>query len=106
MYCAQFIFKPGTYDEQFHKFDNEIEAFVLTIDGFRGAEHWLSLDGEIKNSMYYFDTMDAVKTLSKYPAHLEAKKLYKNWYDGYQIVVSEVLSIYGDNTIKTIAQTS
>jgi antibiotic biosynthesis monooxygenase (ABM) superfamily enzyme len=33
---AQFIFKPGTYDEEFHRLDAEIEAYVATIPGFLG----------------------------------------------------------------------
>ncbi len=60
MISAQFIFKPGTYDEEFHRLDAEIEAYVATIPGFLGAEKWVSFDGQIKNSMYYFETMDAM----------------------------------------------
>ena len=44
MISAQFIFKPGTYDDEFHKLDAEIEAFVATIPGFLGAESWVGLD--------------------------------------------------------------
>ena len=78
---AQFIFKPGTYDDEFHKLDAEIEAFVATIPGFLGAEKWVGID-----------------------AHREAKGKYKNWYDGYQIVVSEIKKSYGDGAIETLAK--
>jgi antibiotic biosynthesis monooxygenase (ABM) superfamily enzyme len=70
---AQFIFKPGTYDDEFHRLDAEIEAYVATIPGFLGAEKWVSFDGQTKNSMYYFETMDAMFQLSRFDAHREAK---------------------------------
>jgi hypothetical protein len=65
---AQFIFKPGTYDDEFHRLDAEIEAYVATIPGFLGAEKWVSFDGQTKNSMYYFETMDAMYRLSGFEA--------------------------------------
>ena len=104
MFSAQFIFKPGTYDDEFHKLDAEIEAFVATIDGYLGVEPWVSPDGATRNSIYYFETMDAVVELSRYPAHREAKGKYQNWYDGYQIVISEVVRSYGDGGVETIAR--
>ncbi len=104
MISAQFIFKPGTYDEEFHLLDAEIEAYVATIPGFLGAEKWVSHDGQTKNSMYYFETMDAMFQLSRFDVHREAKGKYQNWYDGFQIVVSEIKKSYGDGAIETIAK--
>lgn len=101
---AQFIFKPGTYDEEFHRLDVEIEAYVATIPGFLGVEKWISFDGQTKNSMYYFESIDAMFQLSRFDAHREAKGKYQNWYDGYQIVVSEIKKSYGDGAIETIAK--
>ena len=59
----------------------------------------MSFDGTTKNSMYYFETMDAMFELSRYDAHREAKGKYQNWYDGYQIVVSEVTASYGNGRL-------
>ena len=103
MFSAQFIFKPSTYDDEFHRLDAEIEAYVATIDGYLGVERWVSPDQTTKNSIYYFETMAAVTELAKYPAHVEAKGQYQRWYDGYQIVISEVLRSYGDRAIESIA---
>jgi antibiotic biosynthesis monooxygenase (ABM) superfamily enzyme len=47
---AHFIFKPATYDDEFHRLDAEIEAYVATIPGFLGVEKWVSFDGQTKNS--------------------------------------------------------
>lgn len=104
MFSAQFIFKPGTYDDEFHRLDAEIEQFTATINGYLGVERWVSDDGTTRNSIYYFESMDAVTELSRYPTHREAKGKYQNWYDGYQIVVSEIKKSYGDGAIETIAK--
>jgi heme-degrading monooxygenase HmoA len=104
MFSAPFIFKPRTYDEEFHRLDTEIEAYVATIPGFLGAEKWVSFDGQTKNSMYYFETMDAMFQLSRFDAHREGKGKCQNWYDGYQIVFSEIKKSYGDGAIETIAK--
>ena len=104
MISAQFIFKPGTYDDEFHRLDAEIEAYGATIPEFLGVEKWVSFDGQTNNSMYYFETMDEMFQLSRSDAHREAKGKYQNWYDGYPIVVSEIVKSYGDVAIESIAK--
>jgi hypothetical protein len=78
---AQFIFKHGTHDDEFQRLDALIEAYVATIPGLSGAEKWVS-----------FNT------------HREAKGKYQNWYDGCQIVVSEIKKSCGDGAIEMIAK--
>jgi hypothetical protein len=51
---------------------------VATIPGFLGAEKWVSFDDQTKNSMYYFETMDAMFQLSRFDAHREAKGNIRN----------------------------
>jgi heme-degrading monooxygenase HmoA len=99
MYSAAFIFKPGTYDDEFHRLNNLIDAAAIATEGYLGAETWKSPDGDILNAIYYWETLEALQVFSKHPTHLEAKKQYSRWYDGYHIVISEVLRSYGDNTI-------
>ena len=96
MISASFIFSPGNYDEEFHALDGKIEAFASSLSGFIGVDRWVSEDGKSRNSIYYFDGMDSVKELSRYPEHLVAKENYRKWYLGYQIVVAEVVGSYGD----------
>ena len=41
MICVQFIFKPGTYDEDFHRLDGQIDDYARTLparDPERSAE--------------------------------------------------------------------
>ena len=100
MLCAQFIFRPGSYDAEFHTLDDEIEAFAQSLDGYVGVDRWVSDDGASRNSIYYFRDRDAMNLLARYPSHLVAKREYARWYDGYQIVLSEVVGSYGDGRIE------
>lgn len=99
MYSAAFIFKPGTYDDEFHRLNALVDEAARATPGYIGAESWLSPDGQVRNATYYWDSLEALKAFSRNPHHLEAKRQYSRWYDGYHIVVSEVLRSYGDGTI-------
>ena len=99
MINCQFIFRPGTYDDDFHDLDGRIDAFARSLPGFRTVETWRSEDGSVVNASYWFDDMASVRELSQYPAHLEAKGQNQRWYDGYQIIVSEVTATYGDGRL-------
>lgn len=99
MICCQFIFKPGTYDDEFTALDTEIEAFAKSLDGYIGVDRWYRTEQGEQNSIYYFDTAETVSVFSKFPEHLTAKREYARWYDGYQIVISEVSVARGDGGI-------
>lgn len=99
MYSAAFIFRPGTYDDEFHRLNGLIDEAARNTDGYIGAETWRSADGKIFNATYYWESLEALRSFSRNPHHLEAKKQYSNWYDGYHIVISEVVRSYGDGTI-------
>ena len=99
MFSAAFIFRPGTYDDEFHRLNKLIGAAAEANHGFLGSETWQSFDGKTLNATYYWESLDALKEFSVNPIHLDAKKQYGRWYDGYHIVVSEVIRSYGDNTI-------
>jgi heme-degrading monooxygenase HmoA len=101
---CQFIFKPGKYDEDFHRLDGQIDAFARSLPGFRATETWQSADGTVVNATYYFDDMASVRQLSQFPQHLEAKGQYQRWYDGYRIVISEVAASYGDDRLPHVTR--
>jgi heme-degrading monooxygenase HmoA len=96
MYIAQFIFKPGTYDQEFHRLNDLIDEVAKSLPGFVGAESWVSSDGSTRNASYYWSNLEDLKTFSRHPRHLEAKRQYTRWYEGFQIVISQVLQSYGD----------
>lgn len=100
MICAQFIFKPGTYDDDFHRLDQEIDAFARALPGFEKVETWQSADGKVVNAVYYFADEASLMELASFPRHLEAKGQVERWYDGYRIVVSRITTTYGDGRLE------
>lgn len=104
MFSAQFIFKPGVYDEEFHRLDQIIEAFATSLPGFLGVERWVSVSEEsLRNSIYYFEDMETIRTFARFADHREAKKKVDRWYEGYRIVIAEVNHAYGNGKLTTIA---
>lgn len=102
MICAQFIFKPGTYDEDFHLLDSQIDAYARTLRGFDHVEVWNSPDQTLVNAIYYFTDRKSLTQLATFPQHKEAQERVHRWYDAYQIVVSEVSATYGDGRLPAL----
>lgn len=99
MICCQFIFKPGTYDDDFHRLDGQIDAYARGLAGFVKVETWSAPEAGLVNAIYYFEDMAAVRQLAQFPQHLEAKGQVARWYDGYRIVVSQITATYGDDRL-------
>lgn len=99
MICCAFIFRPGSYDEDFYRLDNEIMEFCKGLDGYIKTEVWISPDGKTKNAMYYFEDMAAVKDLARYQTHVQAKVQSERWYEGFRVEVFELQRAYGDSTL-------
>lgn len=99
MICCQFIFRPGTYDDDFHRLDGQIDAHARGLPGFDHVEKWVAPEGGVVNAVYYFTDMESVRELARFPQHREAKDQVQRWYDGYRIVVSEVTATYGDGQL-------
>ena len=99
MYSASFIFKPGTFDDEFHRLNGLIDQAAIATEGYLGAETWQSPDGACLNAIYYWESLESLHQFSTNPHHLEAKKQYSRWYDGYHIVVAEIIRSYGDDTV-------
>lgn len=102
MYSAAFIFEPGQYDDEFHRLNDIIYAVAKSLPGFLGVDSWQSTSGSLRNVTYFWSDLETLKTFSAHPAHQEAKRQYARWYQGYHIVVSQVLRSYGDGALKHI----
>ena len=99
MICVQFIFKPGTYDDDFHRLDDQIGRYARGLPGFDHVVTWHSEEGGLVNAMYYFADQKSLAQLARFPQHREAKSRVERWYDGYRIVVTEVKATYGDGRL-------
>ena len=56
MICVQFIFKPGTYDDDFHRLDAQIDAYARSLPGYDHVETWHSKEGGLVS--VYMDIRD------------------------------------------------
>ena len=102
MYCASFIWEPGSYDSEFHRLNNAIDEIARSLPGYLGVESWRNADGSRKCVNYYWTDLETLKLFSVHPTHQEAKRQYLRWYTGYHIVISEVIRSYGDGTLSHI----
>ena len=99
MYSATFIFAKRQFDPAFQQLDELIAQTARAISGYLGEEAWENLStGQVSN-VYYWASMEALETLIKHPAHLEAKARQGEWLAGYQVIVAQVLRSYGDAQI-------
>ncbi|HNL52173.1 MAG TPA: antibiotic biosynthesis monooxygenase [Actinomycetota bacterium] len=99
MYEISFIFRPGEYDDDFHRLDAEIDAIAQGTPGYIGSQTWYSEDRKVLNAVYGWEHLDNLKDFSRSAAHLQAKSEYQRWYLGYEVVVAEVISRYGDGRL-------
>lgn len=99
MYTATFTFAKGVFDDEFYAQDAEIAQLAKAIPGYLGEEAWENpLSGLIAN-VYYWESMEALQALIQHPAHIVAKERQAQWLNGYQIVIAEVVRVYGDGGI-------
>jgi heme-degrading monooxygenase HmoA len=99
MYTSTFTFAKREFDDEFHAIDNEIARIAKSIPGYLGEESWESASTALVSTVYYWETMDALEALIKNPVHVMAKQRQARWLNGYQVVIAEVLSSYGDGGI-------
>ena len=99
LYSATFIFSERNFDEAFHRLDREIATLARSIPGYLGEETWENPKTGLVSNVYYWETLEALQRLVQHPAHLEAKSRQADWLAGYQVVISEVLRVYGDKRL-------
>ncbi|OJB04353.1 antibiotic biosynthesis monooxygenase [Burkholderia ubonensis] len=101
MYASTFIFRPGQYDDEFHRLDRQIADIARAIPGYLGEETWERADAGLIQNVYYWESEEALQQLIRHPAHLEAKAKQARWLDGYRVVISKVIREYGDGNLAT-----
>ena len=99
MFSISFIFKPGTYDDEFRRLDAATQAVAESTEGYLGSETWWSDDRTMCNAIYYWADLAHLSDFAQATTHRAAKSAYDRWYDGYQVVVAEVRGAYGDGRL-------
>lgn len=99
MYSSTFTFAKGEFDDAFHKLDAQIAQLAQSIPGYLGEEVWKNPSTGLMANVYYWESMDALRALIQHPAHIVAKQQQSKWLNGYQVVIAEVVRVYGDGGI-------
>ena len=99
MYSSVFTFAKGEFDDAFHVLDAEIAELAKSIPGYLGEEAWENPATGLVANVYYWESMEALQALIKHPTHIAAKQKQAQWLNGYQVVIAEVVRVYGDGGI-------
>jgi heme-degrading monooxygenase HmoA len=100
MYSATFIFIKRQFDDEFHSFDQDIARMARSLPGYLGEESWENTSTGLVSNVYYWKSLEALQCLTNHPRHLEAKAKQGRWLAGYQVVISQVLRVYGDSKLE------
>lgn len=96
MYTATFIFAKRQFDDEFHRLDALIAEAAKATPGYLGEESWENSATGLVSNVYYWESLEALQSLMRHPAHLQAKAAQAHWLAGYQVVIAQVLRTYGD----------
>lgn len=99
MYTATFTFAKREFDDEFHAMDHAIAQIAKSIPGYLSEESWENPSTGLISNVYYWETMHALQALVKHPTHMAAKQRQAQWLNGYQVVIAQVVSAYGDGGI-------
>lgn len=96
VFSSTFIFEKKEFDDEFHRLDAAIADVARSTPGYLGEESWENPANGLVSTVYYWDSLEALQALMRHPMHLEAKSRQAQWLAGYQVVIAQVLRIYGD----------
>lgn len=99
VFSSTFIFAKKQFDDEFHRLDQAIAEAARATPGYLGEEAWENTATGLVSNVYYWDSLDALQLLMKHPRHLEAKAKQGQWLSGYQVVISQVIRMYGDTKL-------
>jgi heme-degrading monooxygenase HmoA len=99
VYSATFTFAKGKYDDEFHRRDQAIAGLARSISGYLGEEAWENPASGLISTVYYWETLEALRQLVEHPMHLAAKQERGRWINGYHVTIAQVLRSYGDGGI-------
>ncbi|WP_369335244.1 antibiotic biosynthesis monooxygenase [Natrialba sp. PRR66] len=95
MYLVTFRLAPGEYDTEFHELNDAIQAAAEDTEGYPGKQTWHAPDSEEVLVSYYWESLDALVLFGADTDHKRAKRRWTEWYDAYEVTVTEVVERYG-----------
>lgn len=97
VYSAAFIFRIKKYDEEFEQLNELIDQAANANPGYLGKERWANSEENKRSVVYYWKSRESLKEFSKHPIHQKAKQSYKKWYEGFEVLISEILTFKSDH---------
>lgn len=104
MYSSTFIFATKQFDDEFHRLDRTIAEAAKAMSGYLGEETWENSANGLTSNVYYWESLASLQALIQHPVHLEAKAAQSNWLNGYRVIISEVLRVYGDDALTQLPE--
>ncbi|UTF52552.1 antibiotic biosynthesis monooxygenase family protein [Natronosalvus rutilus] len=95
MYLVTFRLDPGEYDAEFHELNDSIQAVAEETDGYRGKRTWNDPASDEVLVVYYWETLDALDAFGADADHKRAKQRWTEWYDAYEVTITDVIETYG-----------
>ncbi|NHN42872.1 DUF4188 domain-containing protein [Halorubellus sp. JP-L1] len=95
MYLVTFRLDPGEYDEEFHELNDAIQVVAEDTDGYLGKRTWHAAESEEVLVVYYWESLDGLESFGADATHERAKRRWTEWYDAYEVTVTEVRESYG-----------
>ena len=102
MFSSTFIFAKQQFDDEFHRLDQAIAEAARAAPGFLGEEAWENPSTGLISNVYYWESLEALQRLIDHPRHQEAKSKQGQWLAGYQVVIAQVIRMYGDNKLSAL----
>lgn len=93
------MFEVKNLTDEFFRIDSEIAEKARSIPGFLGEESWHNEETGLHSEVYYWSSMEALRTLMSMDTHQLAKGRYGEWLGEYRVVVSEVQATYGNPSL-------
>lgn len=95
MYLVTFRLDPGEYDAEFHELNDTIQAAAEDTKGYLGKQTWQAPDSEEVLVIYHWESLDAIESFGSGADHNRAKQRWTEWYDAYEVTITEVIDTYG-----------
>jgi len=102
MYASTFIFAKGSFDDEFYRLDQLIAEAARSTPGYLGEEAWENPSNGLISNVYYWESLESLQALVTNKSHLEAKSKQESWLKGYQVVISQVIKVYGDGKLSSL----
>jgi heme-degrading monooxygenase HmoA len=102
MFSSTFIFAKQGFDDEFHRLDEAIAQAARATPGYLGEEAWENASTGLVSNVYYWASLEALQQLIQHPTHLQAKSKQGQWLAGYQVVIAQVIRMYGDNKLSAL----